>query len=195
MKNVKLSFLLITVALLNFGCGKQNTANSNGSSSSSNPSSIGQANYSPTSGNLSWDQFKTQVASGAFAAKISGTEIYNYVGYTMDVNSSSCLWIFTCSSSKTSSTFFTREYGTNYIKHPFCNNGGTCTSTDPIKQQLIQIVGQAQTYGQLSNTKFQVMTYSGYLYVIDLSYPIVANPIARLDNVGSYYELTNVTKF
>lgn len=205
MKKLNFSLVLVTLAFLNFGCGKKNTTNSDSNGSTVSNPIAGPAYYTPNSGvNLTVDQFRSQVASGAFAAKVSSTEIYNYFGYTgssSNYSSSTCLLIFTCysynsgSTSGSNMTFFTREWGPTNIKHPFCNSGGACTSTEPIRQRLTEIVSQAYDISPVSTSRFQVRTWTGYTYVIDVGYPIVANPIARAASDGSYYELNNVTKF
>lgn len=186
---------LCLLSLVLFGCGKSNQTNSNGNS---NPSSSIPSSSSPVlaggvgSSDQQWNEFKAGVVAGSFAAKVATTEIYHYTGYTVAVTSSTCLGIFTCTSSKTTNSYFDREYSDSIIRHPFCSSSGACT-TENIRQRIVQIVGQAFNYGRISQNRYEIYTYTGYTYLIDLNFPIVANPLARLDNNGSFYNFTQPT--
>lgn len=180
----------VLLALLTAGvvaCGKDNKGGSN-TLTYGNPLTNGTSTAVTSS---DFATFKNQVAAGQFVAQQYRVVEYRYVDVFFSQQNNNCdkWWIFNvCSSSSQSgSGGFSRAYNrdNNLAQHELGSN------IETVHGQLVSIVNSATAtayeagYRQISPSAWEVRTPQGAYYVIDVSKPVIANPV--------YYRPANVS--
>jgi hypothetical protein len=176
-----ITLIALVAGLILSGCGKSNKTGGEAAPANNNPGVVTPITTTPIT-NTTWDSFKAQVAAGQFAAQYAATETYIYS--STSTKSSECLWVFTCTS--TSTSYKKRyAYSSGLIRNEFCGGNGTCTK-EKLVEELMKIINNVPSdpmylhtwVRQNSATSFAVGASSSLYYVIDLSKPIGAQPVA-----------------
>lgn len=180
----------VLLALLTAGvvaCGKDNKTAVPTNITSGNPLTNGTTTAVTST---DFGTFKNQVAAGQFVVQQYSAVTYYFYDVVFSSQNNNCdkWWIFTyCSSSNQSGGSFMRRYDkvNNFVEHEYGN------SIQAIHAQLVGIVNSASaTYGssgyrQVSPTAWEIRNSAGAFYVIDVSKPVIANPV--------YYRPANVS--
>jgi hypothetical protein len=187
-KSLKWMLTLLFMSSMIIACGKSKK-NESGVSGTFRPINTNQNNPFGGNGNYNggnnWDAFKTAVNAGSFAGSAGG-QSYTYKVYQWNYEEDDCVLIFTCSTyGWDSEPDFTRSNNGTY-EHEFGN------TDDAVLNALKTVVNGAQN-AQVGNGNGSVwqITYQNSVYIIDLSLPIVANPVARQTSQGNYYYLNS----
>tara|TARA_R110000868_G_scaffold20678_1_gene87111 strand:- start:4899 stop:5474 length:576 start_codon:yes stop_codon:yes gene_type:complete len=165
MKASWLKFVLIGLFAAGVvACGKDNKA-ANGVGTNA---FINDGVSQPVSTN-SYDEFRQQVANGAFLSLPSQFVRYDGVdlSYTWKKN---FIGIYYCAISQDG--YKDRIYANGTYTHEL----GTTASA--IHSAIVQIVNSPQNVARLSATRYMIR-HANFDYVIDLALPLVANPVSK----------------
>jgi len=177
---MKFFLLFIIVLSFNLSAIAQESSGPNPSSSINNDSA--QSDF---------DSFKASVMAGEFANTRSEHEVYTYTSCSkQDLQ---VLSLITLSTSNCSDSFG-RAFVWPYTDHEYGN------TEEKVKNELRNIMQAASNsplhIQNMAKGKYRFVS-GDYIYIIDLNYPAIANPISRtsLSGNGPEYYLSGVQTF
>ena len=184
----QLSMVLVLCGLIG-ACGKDNKA---AAPNSGVPNIVNFGNNSPVNISSSFQNIKNRVIANQFRQKISSSETYHFENCTNSVSTGSW-WIFDFNSyNQNCGNSFTRSYGSVSIQHEYGN------SVEAVRAQLSNLINSAVDVNgaTLTDSYVEFKANDGYIYIYNLNYPIIANPMSRRSaNGSSYYYFSYLSGF
>jgi hypothetical protein len=126
----------------------------------------------------SFDDFKNKVNNGYFVTELNNYETYYFVEQEPEIDQGEFLGFIPYNTFKWNTLGqFTRSStkGTNQVSHEAGSDKVN------VRDYLMAILNQAQQH-RGGGSYFEVLTYSGQIFGINLCLPLAANPVYRADN-------------
>lgn len=162
-------------------CGKKNESDpgNNTANGTSNTNGLlpNYSNYNCKT-STSFQDFKNKVSQGQFVSEISNTETYYFVEVEPQINEGNW-WIFDYNTIQWDKIRdFTRSStkGSTSVSH---EAGNTKTAVRNFLMNILNSASQNQVIG--GGSYYEVVTYTGERYGINLCYPLAANPVSKVN--------------